>query len=189
MRHKNDISTKLTSKAHIHNSTLPQHSIRQAHRHAQGTHRFIRQVLFAQSLPHTFISIHYEPGKHIAQLLRQFCIPNSSACMPCFLYADSSFYMHCFLGQHFSKNILLALHIQHVAPSKLHASKAVATTIQLLLHTLQPFKQRWEKKLGRRVLASRDTGPKGAVRKAVAAPENASRTMVVASAVAGKHVG
>ena len=138
MRHKNDISTKLTSKAHIHNSTLPQHSIRQAHRHAQGTHRFIRQVLFAQSLPHTFISIHYEPGKHIAQLLRQFCIPNSSACMPCFLYADSSFYMHCFLGQHFSKNILLALHIQHVAPSKLHASKAVATTIQLLLHTLHP---------------------------------------------------
>ena len=46
--------------------------------------------------------------------------------------------MHCFLGQHFSKNILLALHIQHVTPGKLHASKAVATTIQLLLHTPQP---------------------------------------------------
>ena len=138
MRHKNSISTKPTSKAHIHNSTLTQHSIQQAHKHAQRTHKFIWQVLFAQSLPYTFISIHYEPSKHIAQLLHQFCIPNSSACMPCFLYADSSFHIHCFLGQHFSKNILLALHIQHVTPGKLRASKAVATTIQLLLHTLQP---------------------------------------------------
>ena len=114
--------------------------------------------------------------------MRQFCIPNSSFYIHYNLLSRQLLPYTLLFGQHFSKNILLALHIQHVAPGKLHASKAVATTIQLLLYATSEqlllyatffFKQRWEKKLGRWVLASRDTGPKGACRKAVAAPGTA----------------